>query len=186
MPLWVYCNVSTTDLNGSASHAAASRDTFFLNASAMKITMHELPTSTTAKHREPSADLPGPSLNRFQRITALTLLFFLAFLNHTTSSALAQNVPQQREWIDARLPDLLNTYTYLHQHPEVSFAEHETAKFIAQAWRDAGFAVTENVGGLESSPCWKTAKDHWSCCAPIWTHYRLPKRPVCRTPPSKP
>lgn len=147
MPLWVYCNVSTTDLNGSASHAAASRDTFFLNASAMKITMHELPTSTTAKHREPSADLPGPSLNRFQRITALTLLFFLAFLNHTTSSALAQNVPQQREWIDARLPDLLNTYTYLHQHPEVSFAEHETAKFIAQAWRDAGFAVTENVGG---------------------------------------
>ncbi len=56
------------------------------------------------------------------------------------------------------MEDLLSTYIYLHQHPEVSFQEVETAKLIAQTWREAGFTVTEKVGGtgvvalLENGP----------------------------------
>jgi hippurate hydrolase len=53
---------------------------------------------------------------------------------------------------------LLETYRWLHQHPEVSYQEAQTAAFIAQIWRDAGFTVTTDVGGhgvvglLENGP----------------------------------
>jgi hippurate hydrolase len=50
-------------------------------------------------------------------------------------------------WFDQQLPGLLETYQWLHTHPEVSFEEEETAAFIAQAWRDTGFQVTTGVGG---------------------------------------
>src|SRR5690606_9548564 len=38
-------------------------------------------------------------------------------------------------------------YQDLHQHPELAFAEHRTAKIAANHLRDAGFEVLENVGG---------------------------------------
>lgn len=38
-------------------------------------------------------------------------------------------------------------YKYLHRNPELSFQERETSALLAQTWRDAGFAVTEGVGG---------------------------------------
>jgi amidohydrolase len=38
-------------------------------------------------------------------------------------------------------------YEYLHRNPELSFQERETSALLAQTWRDAGFAVTEGVGG---------------------------------------
>ncbi len=63
------------------------------------------------------------------------------------ASGIAQESTQRRNWIQSRLDGLLSTYIYLHQHPEVSFHEEETAKFIAQVWRDSGFTVTEKVGG---------------------------------------
>jgi hippurate hydrolase len=50
-------------------------------------------------------------------------------------------------WIDEQLPALLETYRYLHENPEVSFEEKETAAFIAQLWRDSGYEVTSSVGG---------------------------------------
>jgi amidohydrolase len=50
-------------------------------------------------------------------------------------------------WIDKQLPSLLETYHWLHLHPEVSFQEKETAAFISQIWRDEGFEVTTDVGG---------------------------------------
>jgi hippurate hydrolase len=50
-------------------------------------------------------------------------------------------------WFDQQLPGLLETYRWLHTHPEVSFEEAETAAFVAQAWRDIGFQVTTGVGG---------------------------------------
>ena len=52
-----------------------------------------------------------------------------------------------KEWMKKALPEALENYRWLHTHPEVSFQEAETAKYVAQQWRDAGFEVTENVGG---------------------------------------
>jgi hippurate hydrolase len=50
-------------------------------------------------------------------------------------------------WVDQQLPGLLQTYRWLHEHPEVSFEEQETAAFVAQLWRDCGYEVTTEVGG---------------------------------------
>ncbi|WP_245706009.1 M20 family metallopeptidase [Catalinimonas alkaloidigena] len=38
-------------------------------------------------------------------------------------------------------------YRQLHAHPELSFHETETAARLAREWREAGFEVTEQVGG---------------------------------------
>ncbi len=51
------------------------------------------------------------------------------------------------KWVEAALPKLLEDYRWLHTHPEVSFKEEETARYVAKQWRDAGFTVTEKVGG---------------------------------------
>lgn len=42
---------------------------------------------------------------------------------------------------------LLSLYKYLHANPELSFQEENTAKRIAKELQDAGFEVTEKVGG---------------------------------------
>lgn len=60
------------------------------------------------------------------------------------SSAIGTNVS---EWLDQRIPETLELYTWLHAHPEVSFEEKETAAKLAEIWRDAGYEVTANVGG---------------------------------------
>lgn len=51
------------------------------------------------------------------------------------------------DWVEQALPKALENYRWLHTHPEVSFREAETAKYVARQWREAGFEVTENVGG---------------------------------------
>ncbi len=50
-------------------------------------------------------------------------------------------------WIDSQLPNLLEIYHWLHQNPEVSFQEEQTAAKIAELWEADGFKVTTNVGG---------------------------------------
>jgi hippurate hydrolase len=49
--------------------------------------------------------------------------------------------------IDRDYPSLETLYRSLHAHPELSGQEVETAKRMAQEARDAGFSVTEHVGG---------------------------------------
>lgn len=49
--------------------------------------------------------------------------------------------------IQADLPFLSGMYLYLHQHPELSFQEKETSRYLAEELRKAGFEVTEGVGG---------------------------------------
>jgi len=49
--------------------------------------------------------------------------------------------------IDQDYPYLEELYLYLHQNPEISFHEAKTAARIAKELRQAGFEVTENVGG---------------------------------------
>lgn len=65
---------------------------------------------------------------------------------------------QLPNWIDSEIDSLMEVYVHLHSNPEVSFQENETARYVAQQWAAAGFAVTENVGGtgvvavLENGP----------------------------------
>ena len=49
---------------------------------------------------------------------------------------------------DALYPSLDALYRDLHQHPELSLQEEETAKKMATRLRALGFEVTERVGGF--------------------------------------
>lgn len=48
---------------------------------------------------------------------------------------------------DALKPDLVATRHHLHAHPELSFEEAETARFVADKLEGWGYEVTRNVGG---------------------------------------
>ncbi|MCA8943525.1 MAG: amidohydrolase [Planctomycetes bacterium] len=71
------------------------------------------------------------------RLVALTVL---------TSPALAQ--PAIDGWLEAARPGLLELYRELHQNPELTFREVETAKRMAARFEAAGLTVVRNVGGL--------------------------------------
>ena len=52
--------------------------------------------------------------------------------------------------IDAFLPyeqELVAIRRHLHQHPELAFAEHATADYVAQSLSSWGYAVTRGIGG---------------------------------------
>lgn len=61
-----------------------------------------------------------------------------------TSQVHALNLPQQ---IDASLPELEQLYLHLHQNPELSNQEIQSAKRLAQEFKALGMTVTEQVGG---------------------------------------
>lgn len=77
--------------------------------------------------------------------TLPSLLIALALLPELPARAVDPSTVSK--WLDKQLPALVQTYQWLHTHPEVSYQEAETAAFIAQIWRDAGFEVTTDVGG---------------------------------------
>jgi len=52
-----------------------------------------------------------------------------------------------KKWFETHSESLVENYQYLHRHPEVSFAEKETAGYVANLWKKAGFQITEQVGG---------------------------------------
>lgn len=64
--------------------------------------------------------------------------------------ALARSPVVTADDLDARvaieIPALLATYEHLHQNPELSYHEEQTAALLAGKLRDLGFAVTERVG----------------------------------------
>ena len=43
---------------------------------------------------------------------------------------------------------LMPVYTWLHAHPELSLNERDTAKLLAQRWRNTGAEVHEGIGGF--------------------------------------
>lgn len=57
------------------------------------------------------------------------------------------NLPWIEKWLSDNIEPLVSDYWWLHQNPEVSFEEAETAAYLADAWQRAGFEVTKNVGG---------------------------------------
>lgn len=69
------------------------------------------------------------------------LLLSLAALYAAPSPA--QTVSQL---VNQQLPDIVNVYKHIHQHPELSHQEVQTSAFIAEQLRKAGYQVTEHVG----------------------------------------
>lgn len=51
------------------------------------------------------------------------------------------------QWVGGQLDSLSQLYKSLHQSPELSFEEKETAAKMADQLRELGFEVTEQVGG---------------------------------------
>lgn len=54
---------------------------------------------------------------------------------------------QDDAWVQKNLPNFVKFYRHLHSHPELSFQEKETAKYLAAKWKSLGAEVTEGVGG---------------------------------------
>ena len=86
-------------------------------------------------------------------IFASILIFFASLTNYTASAdTLADDI--QADY-DEHLGLL---FEYFHRNPELSTIEFETAKRMAEELRDAGFQVTEGIGGtgvvamLENGP----------------------------------
>ncbi len=74
------------------------------------------------------------------------------FANAMHATAMAQSKPSQRsdaikQWVNQNYSALQADYVHLHQHPEVSFQERQTADFVAQRWQEQGYEVTHSVGG---------------------------------------
>jgi hippurate hydrolase len=72
-----------------------------------------------------------------------TKLFLLAAL---TTSAFAQGGPASHE-VEAVYPGAYALYLDLHQNPELSFHETQTAAKLAGRLRALGYDVTEHIGG---------------------------------------
>jgi amidohydrolase len=76
-----------------------------------------------------------------------TRLFFLILMPLLTASyTFAQITPGSKE-VEAVYPDAYALYLDLHQHPELSAHETQTAAKLAGRLRDLGYDVTEHVGG---------------------------------------
>jgi len=57
------------------------------------------------------------------------------------------NPSVHKDRIDADIDYLVDLYKSIHQQPELSLQEKETAKKLAGELRKVGFEVTENFGG---------------------------------------
>jgi len=77
------------------------------------------------------------------------LRFRLPLLALLSAVACAQ-VPSLKE-VDSVYPEAHAFYLDLHQNPELSAHETETAAKLAARWRSAGYEVTEHIG-VEHEP----------------------------------
>jgi hippurate hydrolase len=73
----------------------------------------------------------------------LAQLFLIAILN---VAACAQTPTAAKE-VDSVYPEAHSLYVDVHQHPELSSHETQTAEKLAGRWRSLGYEVTEHVGG---------------------------------------
>lgn len=77
-----------------------------------------------------------------QIMETVTLLFLLS----VAASAIAQTGPRSKE-VDAVYIQALDLYVDLHQNPELSAHETQTASKLAARLRSLGYDITEHVGG---------------------------------------
>ncbi len=69
---------------------------------------------------------------------------FCAIFSLSAQKDIREELSKQLDTDYSYLEDL---YLHYHTHPELSFAEHNTAKRMASELRKLGYQVTENVGG---------------------------------------
>ena len=72
------------------------------------------------------------------------LLAVMLMTTMMTGPAFAQDL---RQAVQGDMPDLMNLYRDLHEHPELSMQETRSAGLLAAEARRLGFEVTERVGG---------------------------------------
>ena len=83
---------------------------------------------------------------QMRRLLSRTMTWLrLSLLALLTASACAQ-APSSKE-INSVYPDAHALYLDLHENPELSSHETQTAAKLAARWRSAGYDVTEHVGG---------------------------------------
>ena len=73
---------------------------------------------------------------------SLAAIFFIAACCESVAHAHGQN-----EWLESETESLTQLYKDLHQAPELSFEEEQTAAKMAGQLRELDFDVTEKVGG---------------------------------------
>ena len=71
------------------------------------------------------------------------IVLFLNLLILTSIGVKAQKIKD----IKIMLPELVKSYKYIHQYPELSYMEFKTSKLLADKMRSYGFKVTEHFGG---------------------------------------
>lgn len=86
-------------------------------------------------------------LNTAQPFRPLPLALAFLFAALAPQISAADLKPLVAERVEAEFPSLKELYLWLHTHPELSFAEKETSKRVANELRAAKLEVTENVGG---------------------------------------
>jgi amidohydrolase len=74
------------------------------------------------------------------------LLFLILWLIALPATVADAQSPAAKE-VEAVYPDAHALYLDLHQNPELSGHETQTAAKLAERWRAAGYEVTEHVGG---------------------------------------
>ena len=80
------------------------------------------------------------------RICAVFTLVAASWPLAAQDSSSAANLKAAAE---QQLPALTKTYIHLHENPELSKHEVQTAAFVAGELRKLGYAVTEHVGKYE-------------------------------------
>jgi metal-dependent amidase/aminoacylase/carboxypeptidase family protein len=68
-------------------------------------------------------------------------------LSYAATNAAAKASSNNTKLVNAAMPELMTLYKDLHQSPELSSVEFNTAKKLAKTARALGFEVTEKVGG---------------------------------------
>jgi len=83
----------------------------------------------------------------FRCFPALVFAALVVTTCHLTSPPVLRADETPATWIDAHLPELITLYRHLHQHPELSFQEQQTAVRLAEELTKAGLNVTTDIGG---------------------------------------
>lgn len=113
--------------------------------------------SSTKKSR---ATLPPSGSRRHSKFRTARLLAVIAAVmaSYVAAQPLAAAQPSPETWVREHADEFTQLYKQLHQAPELSFAEEQTAALLAGRLRTLGFTVTEQVGGhgvvgvLENGP----------------------------------
>jgi len=71
----------------------------------------------------------------------------LCLVSSALTYAASNKAYSNDKYVQAAMPELMMLYKDLHQSPELSSVEFNTAKKLAQISRELGFDVTEKVGG---------------------------------------